>query len=214
MVTSTTRRKRKAEVKIRGCEPGDLGAVAEIRSGPSVLAGTLAIPHTSVEELRRRLGQTDPDTRTLVAQVGDKVLGYGALHLKGSPRLRHSAEIFMVVHEEHHGRGVGGALLDALIELAERWCGVLRLHLSVFVDNTAAIALYHSRGFIVEGVARAFALRDGQLVDCFVMARVSPRLPWPQITAEDAAVRTPPQLTAGHDESGNGHGRRKPGRSR
>ena len=46
-------------------------------------------------------------------------------------------------------------------DYADRWAGVLRLELTVFVDNTPAIALYRKFGFEIEGTNRAFALRDG-----------------------------------------------------
>ena len=40
---------------------------------------------------------------------------------------------------------------------------VLRIELTVYTDNAAAIALYRKFGFEIEGTHRAYALRDGRL---------------------------------------------------
>jgi len=44
----------------------------------------------------------------------------------------------------------------------------------VYVDNTAAIALYEKVGFEVEGTHRRLAFRDGEYVDSYSMARIKP----------------------------------------
>ncbi|NML51719.1 GNAT family N-acetyltransferase [Streptomyces sp. R302] len=58
-------------------------------------------------------------------------------------------ELTVGVLPGHRGRGVGGALLDAVVALAAR-SGVDRLSLSVEDGNHAA-ALYASRGFVTVG---------------------------------------------------------------
>jgi putative acetyltransferase len=40
------------------------------------------------------------------------------------------------------------------------------------VDSVAAIHLYEKCGFVIEGTARAFALRGGEYVDAHTMARL------------------------------------------
>jgi putative acetyltransferase len=90
----------------------------------------------------------------------------------GMGRRRHTAEIGMAVHDDYQGRGVGTALLSGLIELAERWLGLIRLELTVYTDNERAIALYKRLGFVVEGTLRKYGMRDGQYVDAYTMARV------------------------------------------
>jgi putative acetyltransferase len=62
--------------------------------------------------------------------------------------------------------------MEAAVELTERWMGITRLELEVYTDNAPAIALYKKFGFEVEGTLREYALRDGQYVDSYLMARV------------------------------------------
>ena len=69
-------------------------------------------------------------------------------------------------------KGVGSALLNALIELADQWLSLRRLQLDVLVDNQAAIALYEKCGFNKEGIRRDYAFREGRFVDALAMARL------------------------------------------
>ena len=209
MAATRTRRKRKVSIEIRALEPEDAEAVAELFSSPSVVGGTLRLPHRSRAELAEWLRAGPAELHALVAVVDGRVMALGSVHLQSNPRTRHSAEVGLVVHESAQGRGIGGRLLDALLELGVDWLAVLRFSLCVFVDNKAAIKLYRSRGFDIEGVGRGFALRGGELVDVFHMVKLAETLPWPRVTAEEVAQRTPPQLSSGPDTSGNGGGKGK-----
>jgi putative acetyltransferase len=46
--------------------------------------------------------------------------------------------------------------------------------LTVYTDNAAAVALYRKFGFGIEGTARGYALRRGEYVGAFMMARHAP----------------------------------------
>jgi putative acetyltransferase len=78
----------------------------------------------------------------------------------------------MSVHDAFQNRGVGSALMRAMIDLADNWLGLRRLELEVWTDNTLAIHLYEKFGFAVEGTGRQYARRAGELVDCYFMARL------------------------------------------
>jgi len=69
------------------------------------------------------------------------------------------------------------ALMLAALELADNWLNVLRIELTVYADNAAAIALYERHGFQIEGRLRAYALRGGRYVDALAMARLHPNPP-------------------------------------
>jgi putative acetyltransferase len=80
----------------------------------------------------------------------------------------------MSVRDDWQGKGAGSALLQAAIELAERWLNVSRMELQVYTDNQPAIALYKKFGFVIEGTLRKMAFRDGEYVDAYAMARLRP----------------------------------------
>jgi putative acetyltransferase len=78
----------------------------------------------------------------------------------------------MTVRDDWHGRGVGSALMQAALDLADNWLNLARLELEVFVDNAPAIHLYQKFGFCIEGTLVQYAYRDGQFVDTYTMARL------------------------------------------
>ncbi|MNP73809.1 Spermine/spermidine acetyltransferase [compost metagenome] len=81
------------------------------------------------------------------------------------------ATIGISVDAGYHGKGVGSALMKAMIDICDNWAGIERIELTVYTDNQGAIALYRKFGFEIEGTSRRFAMRDGELVDAYHMAR-------------------------------------------
>lgn len=157
---------------IRAAAPGDAEALAAITNLPKYRSGTLRLPYETPEEWRKRIAGKDAGDLLLVAELDDAVVGSAGLH-RLTGRRAHAAMIGMGVHDDFHGRGIGRALLAALIEAADRWLGVRRLELTVFVDNTPAIRLYESVGFEAEGTLKAYAFRDGRFADALAMARLT-----------------------------------------
>ncbi len=121
------------EVVLRPLGPGDVDAVVLIEEAAfpgeawpvAVLAG----------ELGGRWGTY------LGAFAGETLVGYGGI--KGD---READLMTLAVLPQWRGRGVGGALVDALIEAA-RERGMRAIFLEVRASNQAARALYGSRGF-------------------------------------------------------------------
>ena len=107
----------------------------------------------------------------LLVLDGDTIVG--ALDFHGGPGARtcHAGEFGMSVARSHWGRGIGGKLLDALLDWARTTLYVQRIKLRVNARNTRAIALYRSRGFVEEGRFRRELFVDGEWVDVICMAR-------------------------------------------
>jgi len=159
-------------IHVRAREPRDVEAIAEIMACPGVVAGTLQLPFRSVEAQRERFAQQTPNVHSLVAEIDGRVVGSLGLHVETVPRRHHCAGIGMVVHDNYQGRGVGSALMAAMVDLADNWLGLRRIELSVYTDNASAIHLYKKFEFAIEGTAQAFALRDGEYIDAYTMGRV------------------------------------------
>src|SRR5438034_1233623 len=162
-------------IVIRRAEPADAEAIHETFLGPRAIAGTLQLPYPSVEMWLKRLAELPPAEYVLVATIAGEVIGNLGLHLASkSPRRRHVGALGMPVRDDRQRRGVGTALLQAAIELADGWLNYQRLELSVYTDNLAALHLYRKFGFTIEGTCRAYAFRDGTYVDAYAMARLHP----------------------------------------
>lgn len=158
--------------------PADAEAVARIFAGPRVVAGTLQLPFPSLEIWRKRLNQPEPGLVSLVAGVRGEPVGLIGIHGQPElPRKRHVAMIGMAVRDDWQGRGIGSALMQAAMDLADNWLQIVRTELQVFPDNAPAIRLYQRHGFEVEGTMRQAAFRDGKLEDVLMMARLRPDPP-------------------------------------
>jgi L-phenylalanine/L-methionine N-acetyltransferase len=163
-----------AGLLIRAREPEDCAAIAELVSLPRVRWGTLRMPFTSREETRQWIAQTPAGNVQIVAVLDGRVVGTAGIKTaKG--RRNHVGMIGMCVHDDFQRRGIGQALLAALIDAADNWLNLRRLELTVYVDNVAAITLYEKLGFTIEGTRRQDAFRGGTFVDSYAMARLRDR---------------------------------------
>jgi putative acetyltransferase len=163
-----------SDIQIRPVEPEDWPDVAEIFEQPGVIAGTLQMPFRSKAMQRKRLEETVPNRVHLGAVIEGKLIGTAAL-IRQENRRAHVGSIAMGVHDAYQGRGAGGALMAALLTMADRWLGLRRVELTVYADNARAIGLYEKHGFVREGLHRDFAFRDGVFIDALAMARLSGR---------------------------------------
>jgi putative acetyltransferase len=169
------------DLTIRRARPDDAEAYARIMGEPAVLRQLMQLPYPDVAAWRERLlrlGEPTSVDLALVAESGGEVVGSAGLHPVGPAlRRRHSMMLGISVAGAWQGRGVGSALMQSLCDYADRWLGLRRLELQVYADNARAIALYRKFGFELEGRHRAYALRDGELVDSLSMARLRPAPP-------------------------------------
>ena len=163
-------------VVVRRAEPADAEAIHETFMGRKVIAGTLQLPYPSGEMWRKRLAEFAAEDYLLVATIAGAVVGNLGLHASKSLRRRHVGALGMSVRDDRQRCGVGTALMNAAIELADGWLNYQRLELFVYTDNLAALSLYRKFGFAIEGTCRAYAFRDGRYVDAYQMARLSPAL--------------------------------------
>jgi L-phenylalanine/L-methionine N-acetyltransferase len=164
---------RRWPVIVRRTGPGDYEDLRRIFSDPRVVAGTLQLPLPSAELWRRRLSEPEEGTFSLVACVDDEVVGEISLHTSPTRwRMRHVGSIGMGVRDDWQGKGVGTALMQAVLDLADNWLNLTRIELRVYTDNAPAIALYEKFGFEIEGTHRRMAFRNGEYVDGHSMARV------------------------------------------
>lgn len=164
----------RSAITVRAREATDLEAITTLMGCPGVVRGTLQLPLRSLDERREQFARRAPGTHSLVAEIDRRVVGQLSLHVEQNPRRRHVGGIGMAVHDDFQGRGVGSALLTAILDLADRWLALRRIELDVYTDNAAAIRLYEKFGFVREGQLRDYAFCDGGYIDAFFMARLLP----------------------------------------
>ena len=160
-----------SNITIRLVETDDFEDIADMIPGSNVYYHTLQLPYVSRDAVRDHLENISADHYRLVAVVNERVVGQLGLQ-PGTGRQAHVAHLGMMVHVDYQGQGVGSALMEAAINLAENWLNLSRIELTVFTDNAAGLALYRKFGFEIEGTLREYAYRDGHFVDTFLMVRI------------------------------------------
>lgn len=173
-------RRRKAPIVIRHAEPDDAPGVVRVITAREAARNTLQLPFRTVEDSRKYLAAIPTGNAQLVATVDGEIVGMAGLErMMRQARRMHAASLGLLVRDDWTGRGVGTALMAAIIDLADNWFALRRLELTVFPDNARAIALYERLGFVAEGLHRDYAVRDGIYVDALFMARLRamPRTP-------------------------------------
>jgi ribosomal protein S18 acetylase RimI-like enzyme len=84
---------------------------------------------------------------SLVARdENNNVVGFAFLRIEGRLRKGFFAELGIVVHEGHRGRGLGSKLMESLLKQAQEE-NILVLFLRVLPLNVKAIQLYERYGF-------------------------------------------------------------------
>ncbi|MDP3386169.1 MAG: N-acetyltransferase family protein [Eubacteriales bacterium] len=113
-------------------------------------------------------------TGRLVARYGDSVLGWAAL-TPYSNRCIYAgvAEESIYISPSHKGKGIGKALLSALIKKSEE-SGFWTLQAGIISDNAISIALHERCGFRIVGIREKIGKSiDGIWTDVVLMERRS-----------------------------------------
>jgi L-phenylalanine/L-methionine N-acetyltransferase len=168
--------------RIRAAEPEDAAALSALIGSDGVFEGTSQLPMMPVASRLDRYGKVDSSGLLIVACAvvdgAEQIVGMLGLHLV-QPGLRraHVRGLGIAVAANWQGQGVGQQLMEAAVRWADGWAGILRIELTVLVDNARAIALYERHGFVREGLMRGHILRDGTYADTLIMARLHPKQP-------------------------------------
>ena len=163
-----------SHIVVRDSTGADMPAVRRIYAH-HVLHGLASFEEVqpSVTELkRRRDGVIGDGLPYLVAEIDEAVVGYSyAAPYRARSAYRYTVEDSVYVDEGVMGRGVGRALLSAVIARCEagRW----RQMVAVIgdSDNVASIRLHESLGFRMVGTLRAVGFKMGRWVDSVLMQR-------------------------------------------
>lgn len=109
----------------------------------------------------------------LVARSGGEVVGWAALSsVSGRCVYSGVAEVSVYVASAARGRGVGKALLEALVEASERG-GIWTLQAGMFPENSISIALHKSCGFREVGRRERLGQLHGVWRDVVLLERRS-----------------------------------------
>ncbi|BFU42002.1 N-acetyltransferase family protein [Krasilnikovia sp. MM14-A1004] len=122
---------------------------------------------TTTRMAGHRFVAVDDDDRVLgwvaCSQVSDRCVYAGVVE--------HS----VYVHPDARGRGVGRALLHALIDSTEQ-AGIWTIQSGIFGENAASLALHTACGFRVVGTRERIGRHHGRWRDVILLERRSPTI--------------------------------------
>ncbi|MGE5158121.1 MAG: N-acetyltransferase family protein [Gemmatimonas sp.] len=123
----------------------------------------------------------------LVATLGGEVVGYAYVVLfRKRPAYRFAAKHSIYVHHEHLGRGIGGLLLQELVDACAA-AGFRQMIGYIDADNSASLAIHQKFGFARVGLLPGVAYRYGRWADTVMVQR----------SLGAGSTESPPPLTFG-----------------
>ena len=158
--------------RIRDATAADIPAIQAIYSH-HVLHGLASFEEVppGVDEMRSRFEAILAAGKPyIVAELDGIVAGYGyASSYRARPAYRFTLENSIYIDERQRGRGLGSALLDALVDRCRQ--GPWRQVVAVIGDsaNAASIGVHRKAGFREVGVLRRVGFKHGRWVDSVLM---------------------------------------------
>jgi len=104
-----------------------------------------------------------------LAESDGKLVGTMNFSRFDRPEKDHTVGVGLYVGKENRGQGVGRKLMEAGIAWANGMPDVDRIELLVMANNTPAVRLYESLGFLCEGVKRCSVKKEFGYLDVFMM---------------------------------------------
>lgn len=107
----------------------------------------------------------------LIAEEEGRIVGVLGFLGRSLAEEAHVGSFGVSVANGYRGRGIGTALIEALVDWAPAH-GITRIEVESWSSNPGATRLYERLGFADEGIARGAVVRDGASIDVHRMARL------------------------------------------
>ena len=158
---------------IRPAVPGDSEAIAAIWNHEVLhTSATTDTEPRSPEGQRAWLAAHGPRHPVVVAVDAGEVVAFGALSpYRPKPAYAWTAENSVYVKDGWRGKGLGGALLERLLVLAESH-GHRSVIARITACNEASLALHERRRFVRVGHERRVAFKHGIWHDVVTLQRI------------------------------------------
>ena len=137
------------DIVIREAKPTDKAVIVEL----IIELGATGGEHSPITEAYVEKYLASPTSKVLLAETQNQVMGLLSYSVR--PDLYHAGSACLIeeliVHEAARGRGVGSALLTALLSRLET-LGCAEVSVAAMSDNEQAIKFYRAHGLTEEAV--------------------------------------------------------------
>lgn len=165
-------------VTLRKLEPTDAEELYRYRNDSSVrsLTSSLSSGFSRADVaawVQWHATQTDELLLAIVDSDTDRCLGHVGLY-QIDHRSRRAEFGILIGDETWQGNGIGRRVTEAMLAYAFNVLNLRRIWIEILASNRRSIAAYRRFGFEDEGVLRQHEFRDGQYVDCVMLAIFRP----------------------------------------
>ena len=126
---------------------------------------------TPIEKSLIRSHLNNPGKLMIAGILDNKIVSLLRFSTFRRKRVSHSGELSLSVLKDYWGLGIGGAMMETLIEWAKNK-KIVRIQLEVLEDNERAINLYNKFGFVIEGRKRKAVKLGKCFKDTLIMALI------------------------------------------
>jgi len=119
----------------------------------------------AIREVKKRKGLI------IVTQLDEKTVGMAHLVRGKFEKNKHVGFLGISILKEFRKIGIGTAMMQYIMEWARRQKGLEKVSLTVFSTNEAAINLYHTFGFQIEGMSKRQYKIEGKYIDETIMGK-------------------------------------------
>jgi L-amino acid N-acyltransferase len=160
-------------VQIRTARLTDAEAIRGIYNRAILTVATFDMEERSLDEQQQWLAMRSGAHIALVAaDEGGTLAGFASLSpYRDRPAYRTTVENSVYVDQSFQGKGVGKALMSALVDAA-RDHGFHSVIARIVSSNAASIALHRAVGFEIVGVEKEVGRKLGRWLDVVVMQRM------------------------------------------
>ena len=108
----------------------------------------------------------------VVAEYEDRIIGHSGIYKSSHPRRKGVSNSGIYIVQDFHNVGLGSAMMEVLVDEAERQC-IHKINLEVVAENAIAIKLYEKLGFQIEGRIRdTYYGSDEKYYDTLMMGKI------------------------------------------
>jgi len=119
----------------------------------------------AIREIKKRKGLI------ITARANEKIVGMAYLVRGKFEKNKHVGFLAISILKEFRKIGIGTAMMKYVMEWARQQKGLEKVSLTVFSTNEAAINLYRTFGFQIEGMSKRQYKIEGKYIDESIMGK-------------------------------------------
>jgi [ribosomal protein S5]-alanine N-acetyltransferase len=153
-------------------DAGALVKYADNRNVSRNMRDAFPFPYTpaSAEAFLEIVAGQNPTTFFAIATSDEPIGGIGVVLREDVHRL--TAEIGYWLAEPFWGKGIVTEALTKFTDFAFEQFGLVRIHAEPYANNLGSCRVLEKAGYQLEGRMRSSVIKDGQILDQFLYARI------------------------------------------